>query len=186
MITPNDFRTGTLIKWKDGVYEVLSCSRMRTAQRRARVLARIRNVETGAQVEESFESEVKIEEAAFERRLSQFMYADDLGYHFMDMETYDQFALSTKTIGDKAVYLVDHLELDVVYIEGRPANIQLPMFLEMEVTETEPDFRGDTATGSGKPATLSTGLVVTVPFFVKTGDRVKVDTRSKSYVERVS
>ncbi len=186
MITPNDFKTGTLIKWKDGIYEVLSYSRTRTAQRRARVLAKIRNVATGAQVEESFESEVKLEEANVERRRSQFMYADDLGFHFMDLENYDQFALSRDVVGDKSAYITEDAQLEVVYIEGTPAGIQAPMFLALEVTETEPDFRGDTASGGGKPATLSTGLVVTVPFFVKVGDRVKIDTRNNSYVERVT
>ncbi len=186
VITPNDFRSGTLIKWKGGIYEVLSYQRTRTAQRRARVLAKIRNVETGVRIEESFESEVKLEQAEMERRKSQYMYNDDLGYHFMDMETYDQFALSREVIGDKALYLTDDIEINVVYVEGKPATIEPPMFMVMEVTETAPDFRGDTASGGGKPATLATGLTVTVPFFVKIGDKVKVDTRTNTYVERAS
>jgi elongation factor P len=184
MITPNEFKSGTLIKYKDGIYEVISYYRQRTAQRRARVLAKLRNIMTGAQFEESFESEVKLEEAEFERRKSQFMYSDDMGYHFMDLQTYEQFALSADAVADKRFYLSDNCEADVVYVEGRPTTFEPPMFVVLEVTETEPNFKGDTASGGGKPATLSTGLVVTVPFFVKLGDRVKVDTRTNSYVER--
>ena len=186
MITPNEFKSGTLIKWKDGIYEVLSYQRSRTAQRRAKVLAKIRNIETGAQFEESFESEIKLESAEMERRKSQYMFSDDFGYNFMDMETYDQFALGKDLVGDKALYLTDNLEINIVYIEGKPATIEPPMFLVMEVTETAPDFRGDTATGGGKPATLSTGLTVSVPFFIKIGDKVKIDTRTNSYVERAN
>ncbi len=186
MITPNDFRTGTFIKYKGEVYEVLSYSRSRTAQRRARVLAKIRNIRTGALLEESFDSEEKLEEAEREQRKSQFMYADDMGYHFMDLKSFDQFALDPKIIGDKKLYLVENLQTDIIYVEGKPTNIRPPIFLPMEVVETEPNYRGDTASGGGKPAKLSTGLVVTVPFFIKVGDKVKIDTRSNSYVERVT
>lgn len=184
MITPNDFKIGTLIKFRGEIYEVLSYSRMRTAQRRARVLAKVRNIKTGASLEESFESEIKLEEAVMERRRSQFLFADEMGCHFMDLEHYDQFVLSKDSLGDKVLYLTDNVELDVQYVEGQPVTIQPPMFMVFAVVETEPNFRGDTATGGGKPARLSTGLVVTVPFFVKTGDRVKVDTRTNTYVER--
>jgi len=184
VITPNDFKNGTLIKYKGDVYSVVSYSRSRTAQRRARVLAKIRNIKTGALIEESFESEAKLEEAEWEQRKSQYMYADDMGYHFMDMQSYDQFALSPDLIGDKKVYLTDNLEIDVIYVEGKPADIQPPMFLDLAVAETDPNYRGDTATGGGKRAELSTGLVVTVPFFIKVGDKVKIDTRTNTYVER--
>ncbi len=185
MITPNDFRAGTLIKYKGEVYEVLSYSRMRTAQRRARVVAKIRNIRTRTLIEESFESEERLEQAEVERRKSQYMYADDMGFHFMDMETYDQFALSRETVGDKKFYLVENIETSILYVEGKPTNIEPPMFLKIEVVETEPDYKGDTASGGGKPARLSTGLKVTVPFFVKVGDKVRIDTRTNTYVERV-
>lgn len=184
MITPNDFKSGMLIKYRDGIYVVLSHSRSRTAQRRARVVAKIRNIKTGATVEESFESEVKLEEVEMERRKSQYLYADDTGCHFMDVENYEQFVLSRESLGDNVYYLTDGVEIEVSYIEGLPVSVLPPMFVALEVTETEPNFRGDTATGGGKPATLSTGLVVTVPFFVKVGDRVRVDTRTNTYVER--
>lgn len=184
MITPNEFRTGVLIKYNNAVFQVLSYSRSRTAQRRARVLAKIRNIRTGATVEESFESEMKLEEVVMEKRKAQYQYADDLGYHFMDMASYDQFAIPKDALGDNSYYIIEGTEVDVQYLEGRPIGIEPPMFVVLEVVETEPNFRGDTATGGGKPARLNTGLVVDVPFFVKNGDRVKVDTRTNTYVER--
>lgn len=184
MITPNEFRAGSLIKWKDGIYEVISYQRSRTAQRRARVQARIRNISTGAQVDESFESELKLEEAEMERRKSQYMYSDDIGYHFMDLANYEQFALPADAVGDKRFYLSDGCEVDLVYIDGTPRTFQPPMFVVLEVVETEPSHKGDTAAGGGKPATTSTGLVVTVPYFVKVGDKLKIDSRTNSYVER--
>lgn len=184
MITPNEFKSGVLIKYKDGIYQVLSYSRSRTAQRRARVLARLRNIETGIQFEESFESEAKFEDVMLERKKAQFLYHDDLGYHFMDTTSFEQFVLSDEQLGGSAFYLSDGLEIDVSYVEGKPVSVEPPMFIALEVAETEPNFRGDTATGGGKPAKLATGLVVTVPFFVKTGDKVKIDTRTNTYVER--
>jgi elongation factor P len=184
MITPNEFKSGVLIKFKDGIYQVLSYSRSRTAQRRARVLAKLRNIRTGVQIEESFESEAKFEEVEMERKKAQFLYHDHVGYHFMDTSSYEQFALTEEQLGDSALYLSDGLEIDVSYLEGQPVSVEPPMFIVLDVVETEPNFRGDTATGGGKPARLSTGLTVSVPFFVKTGDKVKVDTRTNTYVER--
>ncbi len=184
MVTPNDFYTGLLIKYNNEIYEVMSYSRTRTAQRRARVLARIRSIRTGAIIEESFESEIKLETVEMERRKGQFLYADDTLYHFMDLESYDQFAINKKILGEKVLYLTEGLEVEVGYIDGVPMVIEPPMFVTIEVVETEPNYRGDTATGSGKPARLSTGLVVDVPFFIKTGDRVRIDTRTNTYVER--
>ena len=184
MITPNEFKSGVLIKFKDGIYQVLSYSRSRTAQRRARVVAKMRNIKTGVQIEESFESEAKFEEVEMERKKAQFLYHDHVGYHFMDTTSYEQFALSEEQLGDSALYLSDGLEIDVSYMEGQPVSVEPPMFIVLEVADTGPTGRGDTATGGGKPAKLTTGLVVNVPFFVKTGDKVKIDTRTNTYVER--
>ena len=175
-----------LIRFKDGIYQVLSYSRSRTAQRRARVVAKLRNIKTGVQIEESFESEAKFDEVEMERRKAQFHYHDHMGYHFMDNSSYEQFALSEEQLGDSALYLSDGLEIDVSYMEGQPVSVEPPMFIVLEVADTGPTGRGDTATGGGKPATLTTGLVVNVPFFVKTGDKVKIDTRTNTYVERAS
>ncbi|MEO0079340.1 MAG: elongation factor P [candidate division WOR-3 bacterium] len=184
MITPNEFRIGVLIRYNNEIFEVISFTRTRTAQRRARVLAKIRNIRTGGVIEESFESEAPLEDVELERRRGQFLYADEAGYHFMDMQSFDQFTLTKEMLGDKTLYLTEGLELEIGYIDGRPMVVEPPMFVVLEVTETEPNYRGDTATGGGKPARLSTGLVIDVPFFIRVGDRVKVDTRTNTYVER--
>ncbi len=185
MVTPNDFRTGLLIKYHDEIYEVMSYSRTRTAQRRARVLTRLRNLRTGAIIEESFESEIKLETVEMEQHRGQFLYEDQTGFHFMDLENYEQFVLPKEALGEKVYYLTEGLEVEIGYIEDVPLLITPPMFIVLEVVETEPDYRGDTATGGGKPARLSTGLVVDVPFFIRVGDRVKIDTRTNTYVARV-
>ncbi len=184
MITPNEFRNGSLIRYNGEVYVVLSYSRTRTAQRRARVLARIKNVRTGAVIEESFESEMKLEEAEREERKCQYMYRDELGYHFMDLQTYDQFTLSPEIVSERSLLLTENEEVTIIYVDGQPVDVQPPMFVTLEVVDTPPEYRGDTATGGGKPAKLSTGLVVDVPFFIKVGDKIKVDTRTNTYVER--
>lgn len=185
MVTPNDFRTGILIRYHDEIYQVIEFARTRTAQRRARVWTRLKNIRTGAIVEESFESEIKLETVEMEQRHGQFLYADETGYHFMDLETYEQFALSKEILGDKIYYLTEGIEVEIGYIEGVPFIITPPTFIVLEVVETEPNYRGDTATGGGKPARLNTGLVVDVPFFIRVGDRVRIDTRTNTYVERV-
>lgn len=184
MVTPNDFYSGLLIKYNNEIYEVMSYSRTRTAQRRARVLTRMRNIRTGAIIEESFESEIKLETVQMERHKGQFLYADDTGYHFMDLESYDQFVIKKELLGEKMLYLTEGLEVEVGYINDVPMVIEPPMFVTLKVIETEPNYRGDTATGGGKPARLSTGLIVDVPFFIKTGDQVRIDTRTNTYVER--
>lgn len=186
MITPNDFKSGQLVKYKDSIWEVVSYQRIKTAQRRAFVRARLRNVLTGAALEENFDSWVPMEQPEVERRKSQFLYRSDDEYHFMDLEHYDQFVLTAGMLGDKRYYLTDNLDIFVVSLEGKQVTIEVPTFVDLKVTETGPDYTGDTATGGGKPATLETGLKVMVPFFVTEGEKVRIDTRDNSYVERVA
>lgn len=186
MITPNDFRNGLLIKYKGEVYEIIEYQRVKIAQRRAFVRTKMRNLLTQAVMEENFDSDEKIEEVAVERRKCQFLYHDNENYHFMEMESYEQFTLSKKRLGEKSLYLTENLELDVLYLDGKPATVELPNFINLRVVETEPNYRGDTAASSSKPAKLETGLVVAVPFFVNKGDIIRIDTRTNSYIERVA
>jgi elongation factor P len=186
MITPNDFKSGQLIKYKDSIWEIVSYQRIRTAQRRASVRAKIRDIFTGAVLEENFDSWTTFEQPDVERRRSQFLYHSDNEYHFMDLESYDQFVVTGDVLGDRRFYLTDNLDLSVLYLDGKPLTVEVPTFVELKVTETSPDYAGDTATGGGKRATLVTGLKVNVPFFVAEGETVRIDTRDNSYVERVS
>lgn len=186
MITPNDFKSGQLIKYRDSVWEVVSYQRIKNAQRRAFVRAKIRNIFTGAALEENFDSWVNFEQPDVDRRKSTYLYHSDDEYHFMDSETYDQFAFNGETLGEHKHFLKDNMELHVVYLDGKAVTVELPTFVDLKVTETGPDYAGDTATGGGKPATLETGLKVNVPLFISEGEMVRIDTRDSSYVERVA
>ena len=186
MITPNDFKSGQLIKYRDSVWEVISYQRIKNAQRRAFVRAKIRNIFTGAALEENFDSWVNFEQPDIDRRRSTFQYHSDDEYHFMDSETYDQFTFNAETLGDRRFYLVDNMELHIVYLDEKAVTVEVPTFVDLKVTETGPDYAGDTASGGGKPATLETGLKVNVPLFIKEGEYVRIDTRENKYVERVT
>lgn len=186
MITPNDFKSGQLIKYKDSVWEIVSYQRIKNAQRRAFVRAKIRNIFTGAALEENFDSWTPFEQPDIERRKSQFLYASGDEFHFMDMESYDQFIFMADSLGERRFYLTENLELAVVYLDGKAVTVEVPTFVALKVTETSPDYAGDTATGGGKPAVLQTGLKVNVPFFIAEGETIRIDTRDNTYVERVA
>jgi elongation factor P len=185
MITPNDFHSGLLVRFRNDVWEVVEYERVKIAQRRAFVRTRFKHLMSGRVVEENLSSDEKFEEIEVERRRCQYLYNDGEHYHFMDLAHYDQFALSKDILGDKVNYITENLEVNILYIDGKPLTMEVPTFVDLTVTETSPDFKGDTATGGGKPATLETGLVVSVPYFISVGTKIKIDTRTNTYVERV-
>ncbi len=185
MITPNDFRTGLLVRFKNDIYEIVEYQRVKIAQRRAFVRTKFKNLMTGRTIEENLSSDEKFEELEVERKKSRYLYNDGDSYHYMDMEHYDQFVLPKEILGDKISYLTENLIVDVIYIDGKPLTMEVPTFIDLEVVETDPDYKGDTATGGGKPAKLSTGMVVSVPFFIGVGTKIRIDTRTNTYVERV-
>lgn len=186
MVTPNDFRPGLLIRYKDAIFEIIEYQRVKIAQRRAFVRTKMRNLLTLSVTEENFDSGEKFDEVDVERRRCQVLYHDDDSYHFMEMEHYEQFTIAKIILGEKAFYLTDNLIVDVLYLDDKPTTVELPNFVNLKVVETEPDYRGDTATGSSKPAKLETGLVLSVPFFVANGDIVRIDTRTNTYLERTA
>jgi elongation factor P len=185
MITPNDFRAGLLLRYRDDIWEVIEYQRVKSAQRRALVRTKFKHLMSGRVVEESLSSDEKFEELEVERRRCQYLYNDGEHYHFMDSEHYDQFIISKEILGDKTLYLTENVEVNVLYIGGKPLTMEVPTFVDLTVIETQPDYKGDTATGGGKPAKLETGLVVSVPFFIAVGTKIRVDTRTNTYVERV-
>jgi elongation factor P len=186
MVTPNDFRSGLLIRYKDAIFEIIEYQRIKIAQRRAFVRTKMRNLMTLSVTEENFDSGQKFDEVDVERRKCQVLYHDDDSYHFMEMDHYEQFTIAKQILGEKAFYLTDNLAVDVLYLDDKPTTVELPNFVNLKVVETEPDYRGDTATGSSKPAKLETGLVISVPFFVANGDIVRLDTRTTTYLERTA
>jgi len=149
------------------------------------VRTRLKNVRTGAVLDRTFRSGEQVEEVRLERREMQFLYRSDDMLYFMDTETYEQFSVPVEAAGDAVLFLKEG-EAASVFMDGdTPVGVEVPYFVELKVVETEPGVRGDTATGGSKPAKLETGLVVQVPLFVEEGDTVKVDTRTREYIERV-
>ena len=146
---------------------------------------KLKNMMTGAVLDRTFKSGEKLERADTEERTMQYLYAEGDGRVFMDTGTYEQLTLSNEQLADNVYYLLDGTECDIMLFEGRPIGVTPPTFVVLEVTETEPGFKGDTSSNTTKPATLETGLQVNVPLFVNQGDKLKIDTRTGEYVERV-
>ncbi|MBP2672351.1 MAG: efp, partial [candidate division NC10 bacterium] len=145
---------------------------------------KLKNMRTGSIVERTFRTEEKVERAELEERRAQFMYRSDEEFHFMDTETYEQFFLNEEQLGDASVYLKEEMVVTIVSHRGSPLTVEVPTFVELAVAQTDPGVRGDTASGGSKPATLETGAVVQVPLFINVGDRLRVDTRTGTYIER--
>ena len=184
MITTSDFRYGLLIEVDGTLYMVVSFQHVKMARRNAFVRAKIKNLETGSIVEKTFNPGDKINKPEVEKKKVQYLYEQGESMVFMDTNTYEQYELRKEDLGDAPLFITEGNELYVLFYKGKAVMVELPNFVELEVVETEPSFKGDTVSG-GKPAKLSTGLVVNVPFFIGTGDVIKVDTRKKEYVERV-
>lgn len=181
----SEIRRGIVILYNGAPYRVLEFQHRTPGNLRAFVQARIRNVETGIAVDVRFSSTESIERVTLEQHKMQYLYKEGDEYHFMNTETYEQIALDAEALGDNVYYLVDGTEIEVETYNERPIGIKPPAIIELTVVETQPEMRGATASNSPKPAKLETGLVVSVPPFVKEGERVRVDTASGTYIERV-
>jgi elongation factor P len=185
MADTTDFRNGFTMALEGAIYEIVEFQHVKPGKGVAFVRTKLKNVETGAVLERTFRSGDKVDDVRIEKREMQFLYREGDTYHFMDSETYDQTAISRAVIGDGADLLLENGNAFVLVTDGRTIGVELPNFVELKVTHTEPGVRGDTATGATKPATLETGAVVSVPLFVNEGDALRIDTRTGEYVERV-
>jgi elongation factor P len=186
MIGVQDLRKGTTFIDDDGnLYKVLEYQHVKQGRGNAVIKTKLRNIKTGATIDKSFQSGGRVQDVRLDHHTVQYLYNDGETYHFMDTETYEQPALSKDLLGDAAKFLKENITVELSTYEGQPIEIELPTTVDLKVIETAPGFKGDTASGGGKPATLETGVVVTVPFFVNVGDTVRVDTRDGSYVTRV-
>ncbi len=186
MISTNDFRTGVTIEIDGQPWVVVDFQHVKPGKGSAFVRTKIKNVITGAVLEKTFNAGERVPRARIERREAQYLYSVGEDYTFMDVTTYDQTTISSETIGDGTLYLKENMNVHIMTFEGRVIGVEIPTFVELEVAQTDPGFRGDTATGGTKPATLETGAVVKVPLFVNVGDVLKIDTRTGEYIERVS
>jgi len=186
MINTGDLKRGITIQLDNALWTILEYQHIKMGRGSAQVRIKMRNVRTGATIERTFQAGERFQRAILERRTVQYLYESEGLYHFMDNESYEQTALNADQIGDAANYLKDGMNVELLTFEDSPLGIELPLNVELRVTYTEPGFKGDTATGGTKPATLETGVVIQVPLFVKTDDVIRVDTRTNNYLERVS
>jgi elongation factor P len=184
MISVNDFKTGLTIELDNGIWQVVEFQHVKPGKGAAFVRSKLRNLRNGNIQEKTFRAGEKVQKALVETRRMQYLYESGGEYTFMDNETYDQIGLSEERLEYELNYLIENMEVQIVSYKGETIGIQLPNTVELEVIETDPGIRGDTATGGSKPAKLVTGFTVQVPFFVNVGDRLVVDTRSGQYISR--
>jgi elongation factor P len=166
-------------------FQVIEFQHVKPGKGAAFVRSKLKNLRTGAVIEKTFNAGEKIPRARIERKEVQYLYNDGKDYFFMDMESYDQLAMSESQLGDAVKFLKENMTLQILNFQGKSIGVELPNFVELEVVETAPGIRGDTASGGSKPATLETGAVVQVPLFVNVGDRIQIDTRTGHYIKRV-
>ena len=184
MVTAGDFRNGVTFELNGQVMQVIEFQHVKPGKGAAFVRTKMRNVITGGVVEKAFSPTDKFNEARIDRREMQYLYNDGDLYYFMDQETFEQEPIGKDLIGDNFKFVKEEMICTIRSYQGKPFSVEPPMFVELEVTDCEPGVRGDTATGSSKGATVETGANIRVPFFINTGDIVKIDTRTGEYLER--
>jgi elongation factor P len=185
LISTNQFKNGNHIDIDGVIFKILEFQHVKPGKGGAFVRSKLRRAADGAVIDRTFRAGEKFRAVRTEARKMQFLYSDGTDAHFMDSESYEQLAVPESSVAEALRWTKPNDDVDVLFIDGRPADLQLPASVELEVTQTEPGLRGDTASGGGnKPATLETGAVIAVPLFVNIGDRVKVDTRAGTYMSR--
>ncbi|MGN1157860.1 MAG: elongation factor P [Agathobacter sp.] len=185
MITAGDFRNGMTIEYDGNICQVVEFQHVKPGKGAAFVRTKLRNIISGGLVETSFRPTEKFPQARIDRKDMQYLYGDDDFYNFMDVETYDQISLTKESVGDALKFVKENEMCKVCSHNGNVFAVEPPLFVELEVTDTEPGFKGDTATGATKPAVVETGAKVMVPLFVEIGNKIKIDTRTGEYLSRV-
>jgi len=184
MVTAGDFKNGLTFDMDGNVMQVVEFQHVKPGKGAAFVRTKIKNVITGSVIERTFNPTDKFENAYVERKDMEYLYSDGELYYFMDNETYEQIPLEASKLGDNFRFVKENMTCKIVSYKGNVFQVEPPTFVVLEVTDTEPGFKGDTATGTTKPATLETGATVKVPLFVNTGDMLRIDTRTGDYIER--
>ena len=185
MISSGDFRNGVTLEIDGNVVQILEFQHVKPGKGAAFVRTKLKNVISGGVIEKTFRPTEKFPAARIDRVDMQYLYADGDLFHFMNVENYDQVALNAETIGDALKFVKENEMVKVCSYNGNVFSVEPPLFVELEITDTEPGFKGDTATGATKPATVETGATIAVPLFVSQGDKVKIDTRTGEYLSRV-
>ncbi len=185
MITSNDFKNGMTIELDGKLMTVVEFLHVKPGKGSAFVRTKLKDLKTGFCVEKTFKAGEKLVKAHIEKKPMQFLYVNDGEYTFMDNETYDQITLSEDFVGDAKKWMTDGMDVHILFHETTPLGVEVPNFVELTVTSTDPGFKGDTATGGSKPATLETGTTIQVPLFVNIDDKLQIDTRTGQYLKRV-
>lgn len=186
IITTSDFRKGLKLEFKGDPYEIVDFQHVKMGRGGAIVKTKMKNMRTGGVVEETIRSGEKFPTPELEEKKMQYLYFQDGFYYFMDQESFEQVPLNAEQLGDAKLFMKENIEVKILSYKGSPLNVELPTFIEVTVVKTDPaGFKGDTASGGGKPATVETGAVVRVPFHINEGDTIRVDTRTSTYIERV-
>jgi elongation factor P len=185
MISTGELKKGVIIEMDNQLFSILDYQHQKIGRGSAQVRMRLRNVRTGSISDTTVQAGTKFPRVRLEQRAMQYLYVEDDNYYFMDQESYDQIGLSPAQLGDTINYLKDGMVIQVSFYESEPVDVEPPINVELVIVETDPGFRGDTASGGTKPAKTETGLVVQVPLFVNQGETIRVDTRNGTYLERV-
>ena len=185
MISAGDFRNGITIELEGNVFQIIEFQHVKPGKGAAFVRTKLKNIKNGGVVEKTFRPTEKCPQARIDRKDMQYLYSDGDMYNFMDVESYEQIALSKDEIGDALKFVKENEMVKMLSHNGQVFSVEPPLFVELEITETEPGFKGDTATGASKPAIVETGAQVSVPLFVEIGEKIKIDTRTGEYLSRV-
>jgi elongation factor P len=186
MIDSGELKKGLTIELEDKLYQVISYQHIKMGRGSAQVRLKLRDIRSGHTIERSFQASEKFKRARLDSRAMQYLYNDGDAYYFMDEKTFEQIPLSSEQLGDALDFLKENTSVEVSSYKGKLIGVELPITVELEVVETGPGFKGDTATAGNKPAKLETGITIQVPLFINNGDVIKVDTRTGQYLERVS
>jgi elongation factor P len=184
MYTTSDFRKGLAILYEGQPYEIVDCQHHKPGKGAAVVRTRLRNLLTGISIDPTFRSGDKVDRPDLEEHTGQYLYESEGYYHFMDPASYEQYQVGPAVIGDKKHFMMENMEVSLLFFEGRIISIDLPNHVVLPITECDPAVRGDTVSGATKPAKVSTGYVCQVPLFVNEGDKIRIDTRTGEYIER--
>ena len=185
MISAGDFRNGITIELDNNIFQIIEFQHVKPGKGAAFVRTKLKNIKSGGIIEKTFRPTEKCPQARIDRKDMQYLYSDGDLFHFMDVESYEQIALNGDDIGDVLTFVKENEMCKVCSHNGNVFAVEPPMFVELEITETEPGFKGDTATGATKPAIVETGATVHVPLFIDQGDKIKIDTRTGEYLSRV-
>ncbi len=185
MISAGDFRNGITIEYDNNVYQIIEFQHVKPGKGAAFVRTKLKNIKSGGVVEKTFRPTEKCPQARIDRKDMQYLYSDGDLFYFMDNENYEQIALNSEAVSEALKFVKENEMCKVCSHNGSVFSVEPPLFVELEITETEPGFKGDTATGANKPAIVETGAQVAVPLFVEQGDKIKIDTRTGEYLSRV-